>query len=180
MTPSASAATSAVTSHEMVPSPEACGRLARAAPNAGAFARVIVDSSKRPSYAAFLRSVPGCDPYYVHLIREPRASAYSWQSRRYQSAQGQGVEVTRRGPLDSTLRWSILNLESEGLLQIVQEVPGFRVEFGLLFDKNAVHGRLELRRRWMLATAPARASRVSRESAESVSGNPLAPTRARL
>lgn len=35
-------------------------------------ARVIVDSSKRPSYAAFLRSVPGIDPYYIHLVREPR------------------------------------------------------------------------------------------------------------
>lgn len=34
-------------------------------------ARVIVDSSKRPSYAAFLRSVPGLDPYYIHLVREP-------------------------------------------------------------------------------------------------------------
>jgi hypothetical protein len=91
--------------------------------------RVIVDSSKRPSYAAFLRTVPGCDPYYVHLVREPRASAYSWQSRRYQSAQGQGTEVARRGSLDATLRWSILNLESEGLLHAVGGARGVRLRY---------------------------------------------------
>lgn len=91
-------------------------------------ARVIVDSSKRPSYAAFLRGVPGCDPYYVHLVREPRASAYSWQSRRYESARGNG-EVTRRGPLDATLRWSLLNLESEGLLHAVGATRGITTRY---------------------------------------------------
>lgn len=80
-------------------------------------ARVIVDSSKRPSYAAFLRSVPGIDPYFVHLVREPRASAYSWQNRRHQSSLGAGREVTRRGALDSTLRWDLLNLGSEAIVR---------------------------------------------------------------
>ena len=79
-------------------------------------ARVIVDSSKRPSYAAFLRSVPGVDPYYIHLVREPRASAYSWQNRRHQSSQGKGEEVIRRGALDATLRWDLLNLGSEAII----------------------------------------------------------------
>ena len=72
---------------------------------------VIVDSSKRPSYAAFIKVLEGCDPYFVHLVRDPRASAYSWHTRRYASAQGS--EVTRRNALDSTLRWDLLNLGSE-------------------------------------------------------------------
>ena len=80
-------------------------------------ARVIVDSSKRPSYAAFLRSVPGLDPYYIHLVREPRASAYSWRSRRHESSQGGGQEVTRRGALDATLRWDLLNLGSDAIIR---------------------------------------------------------------
>ena len=72
---------------------------------------VIVDSSKRPSYAAFIRALDGCDPYFVHLIRDPRASAYSWHTRRYASAQGN--EVRRRNALDSTIRWNLLNVGSE-------------------------------------------------------------------
>lgn len=92
-------------------------------------ARVIVDSSKRPSYAAFLRTVPGCDPYYVHLVREPRASAYSWQNRRYESARSSGVEVTRRGALDATLRWDLLNLGSEGLLRTVGTGRGMTMRY---------------------------------------------------
>jgi hypothetical protein len=75
-------------------------------------ANVIVDSSKRPSFAAFLRHVPGISLRFLHLVRDPRASAYSWRERRHESATP-GAEVTRRGALDSTLRWSILNTEAE-------------------------------------------------------------------
>ena len=78
-------------------------------------ARVIVDSSKRPSYAAFVKHLDGCDPYFVHLVRDPRASAYSWHTRKYASAFG--AEVHRRGALDSTLRWTLLNMGSEVLLR---------------------------------------------------------------
>lgn len=72
---------------------------------------VIVDSSKRPSYAAFIKVLGGCDPYFVHLVRDPRASAYSWHARKYASAHGN--EVTRRNALDSTIRWDLLNAGSE-------------------------------------------------------------------
>ena len=77
-------------------------------------ARVIVDSSKRPSYGAFLRAVPAISVRYVHLVRDPRASAHSWKERRYESTTS-GAEVRRRGALDSTLRWDLLNLEAEVL-----------------------------------------------------------------
>ena len=75
-------------------------------------ARVIVDSSKRPVYGAFLRSIPTLSVRYVHLVRDPRASAHSWKQRRYDSATP-GAEVKRRGALDSTVRWDLLNIEAE-------------------------------------------------------------------
>ncbi|MGH2806089.1 MAG: sulfotransferase [Actinomycetota bacterium] len=78
---------------------------------------VIVDSSKRPSYAAFIRRLEDCDPYFIHLARDPRASAYSWLGRRYVSPHG--GEVPRRNAIDSTLRWNLLNLGSETLLKRV-------------------------------------------------------------
>lgn len=74
-------------------------------------AEVVVDSSKRPSYGAFIKVLRDCDPYFVHLVRDPRASAYSWHARRYASAHG--AEVTRRNAFDSTLRWDLLNVGSE-------------------------------------------------------------------
>lgn len=80
-------------------------------------ATVIVDSSKRPSYAAVVRSISDCDLYCVHMLRDPRASAYSWANRRHASVFKGQQEVKRRGALDSTVRWSILNIEAEILLR---------------------------------------------------------------
>ena len=86
-------------------------------------ASVIVDSSKRPSYGAVLRHVFGSDVYWLHLIRDPRASAHSWGHSRHASVFGQDTEVQRRGPIDSTIRWDILNLEAEALQR---KVPAYR------------------------------------------------------
>jgi len=42
-------------------------------------ARVLIDSSKRPTEAAVLRLLPGIDPYLLHLVRDPRGVAMSMQ-----------------------------------------------------------------------------------------------------
>jgi hypothetical protein len=42
----------------------------------------IVDSSKSPAYAALLNRMPGIDLRIVHLVRDPRATAYSSMRRR--------------------------------------------------------------------------------------------------
>jgi hypothetical protein len=78
-------------------------------------ARVIVDTSKRPSYGMFLQHVAGCEPYYVQIVRDPRASAHSWKTRRYVGSSGD--KVTRRGAADATLRWDLLNLGAEATLR---------------------------------------------------------------
>ena len=44
-------------------------------------ARVVVDTSKRTGDAALLRLVPGIQPYVLHVVRDPRAVAYSWSHR---------------------------------------------------------------------------------------------------
>jgi hypothetical protein len=44
-------------------------------------ARVIVDTSKRAGDAALLRLLPGVDPYYIQVVRDPRAVVYSWNRR---------------------------------------------------------------------------------------------------
>jgi len=42
-------------------------------------ARVIVDTTKIPGESAVLPLLPGIEPYFVHLVRDPRAVAYSWR-----------------------------------------------------------------------------------------------------
>lgn len=88
---------------------------------------VIIDSSKRPSYAAFIRLLAGCDPYFVHLARDPRASAYSWASRRYESVHGD--EVKRRKAFDATVRWDMLNIGSEAVLRKVPRDHRLRLRY---------------------------------------------------
>lgn len=69
-------------------------------------ARVIVDSSKFASDAALLPHT-GITPAYVHLIRDPRAVAWSWlQPKRY---------TGRRGAIDSTWHWTGFNLAAEAV-----------------------------------------------------------------
>ncbi|MDQ4065703.1 MAG: sulfotransferase [Actinomycetota bacterium] len=92
-------------------------------------ANVIVDSSKRPSYAAVVRLLPRCDLYAIHLIRDPRASAYSWATSHHASVFGDGAQVRRRNALDSTIRWNVLNLEAELVLRRLGPQRGMRVRY---------------------------------------------------
>jgi hypothetical protein len=74
-------------------------------------ARVIVDSSKRPSDAALLRLLPNVDPFVVHLVRDPRAVAYSWQRERIEpDATRNAEQMPTRSMLLSTRVWVELNL----------------------------------------------------------------------
>ncbi|MBV9446699.1 MAG: sulfotransferase [Streptosporangiaceae bacterium] len=41
-------------------------------------ARVLVDTTKIPGESALLPHLAGIEPYYVHLVRDPRAVAGSW------------------------------------------------------------------------------------------------------
>lgn len=66
---------------------------------------VIVDSSKFPAEAAALLGMPELDVRVLHLVRDPRATAYSWRrAKEYIPAMG----VWR-----STAYWTGFNLASE-------------------------------------------------------------------
>jgi hypothetical protein len=41
-------------------------------------ARVVVDSSKSPAYARLLQNDPRIDLHVLHLVRDPRATTWSW------------------------------------------------------------------------------------------------------
>jgi hypothetical protein len=67
---------------------------------------VIVDSSKSPTYAYILGRVPGIELSVVHLLRDPRATSYSWSVDPHFHR--------TRGPAFGA-RWTLWNLELEAL-----------------------------------------------------------------
>ena len=85
------------------------GRLYRAARDVTG-ARVLIDSSKRPSDAALLELLPGVEPFYLHLVRDPRAVAYSWKRKKRQHDTAAPAEMLTHGTVDNALNWMIWNL----------------------------------------------------------------------
>jgi hypothetical protein len=76
---------------------------------------VIVDSSKWPSHAALLRLVPNVEPVYVHLVRDPRAVAYSWS----RAKPGPDRDIPPCGTLFSSAKWVQWNLACEQITRAV-------------------------------------------------------------
>lgn len=79
--------------------------------------RVIVDTSKFPSYAFVLQNLPSVELYVLHLVRDPRAVAYSWESRLKAKLDKDGSNklMTSHGFAKSSLVWGEWNLATEKL-----------------------------------------------------------------
>lgn len=69
-------------------------------------ARVVVDSSKWPTYAFLLNQVPSIDLHVLHLVRDPRACAHSW-TRRKQAEPGRFLD--QQGAVYTTSYWVVWN-----------------------------------------------------------------------
>jgi Sulfotransferase family len=82
-------------------------------------ARVIVDSSKLPSYGAVLRTLPGVEVSVLHLVRDPRAVAYSWRRKRPLTDGAKRRLMARQSLVKSGLVWQVDNMLSRRLLDTV-------------------------------------------------------------
>lgn len=73
--------------------------------------RVIVDSSKFPSHGHVLSLIPDIDLYILHLVRDPRAVAFSWRKKtRYQPGESGGQRYMHRlSPANSSVHWLVRN-----------------------------------------------------------------------
>jgi hypothetical protein len=92
-------------------------------------ARVVVDSSKIPADAALLPLLPGVDPYYVQLVRDPRAVAFSWARVKDHRDPNAPAVMVRHGTLDSGANWTTWNLLAEGLARKVGPGRFLRVRY---------------------------------------------------
>lgn len=68
----------------------------------------IVDSSKHPVYGALLQQQADIDMYLVHLIRDPRAVAFSWQRKKFMPDSKSYFRT--RGPMETAIMWLTWNL----------------------------------------------------------------------
>lgn len=79
--------------------------------------RVIVDSTKVPTHAYVLSLIPDVELHVIHLIRDPRAVAFSWSRKKLYSGLDEAGPryIRRRSPIDSSVHWVTRNLLAEHL-----------------------------------------------------------------
>jgi hypothetical protein len=78
-------------------------------------AGVIVDSSKRWTYAVLLSLLPFADLRVVHLVRDSRAVAYSWTRSKESPAVVGGRLMPRISPAQTSRNWSLRNYSYDSL-----------------------------------------------------------------
>ena len=89
--------------------------------------RVVVDSSKRAQDAAVLAGLADVDHYVLHMVRDPRAVAFSWGRRDKAIRVAEGTRpMGTRGLLSSVSRWTENGLGASALRR---KVPADRWMF---------------------------------------------------
>jgi len=82
-------------------------------------ASLVVDTSKLPHLAALLAGAAEVDHYVLHVVRDPRAVAFSWQRQKaLPVANGMATMVTM-GSVASVRNWSKASLAAELLRRYV-------------------------------------------------------------
>ena len=72
-------------------------------------AHVIVDSSKLPPYALLLSGLPGIELYVLQVVRDSRATAFSWRRRKQLLDFGDEQLMPRQPLWKSSLLWLCWN-----------------------------------------------------------------------
>ena len=105
---------------------------------------IIVDTSKLPVYGYLLRFVPGIDLHTVHLVRDPRAVAFSWRRKKLLENAGGGIYIDRHSLLKSGLQWSLMNHLSEKLLAQHGRYTRIKYENFVLGPETELSGLLKM------------------------------------
>ena len=133
---------------------------------------VVIDSSKEPQYALLLSRSPGFDISAVHLVRDARGVAYSWQRvRRRPEIHWANQSMLRRGVTRASQEWVRANLLAEVLRTRADHYVQMRYEDLVEAPEEAIRSvRLVGRDPGSLVTGIALGNS---ERWHSVSGNPV-------
>ena len=96
--------------------PTQLGRLYRATADVTG-AQVIIDSSKPPTYGWFVGTLPDIELSVIHLVRDPRATAFSWQRPKAAIDRPSGGLMPNKPPWKSVLSWDLWNTATELLFR---------------------------------------------------------------
>ncbi len=90
---------------------------------------ILVDSSKAASHAWALSHAPGVELHVLHVVRDPRAVAYSKQRKRPKpDVPEKTTYLPRRGAVNSTRRWIVSNLLTSSLAAVAASYTVLRYE----------------------------------------------------
>lgn len=70
----------------------------------------IVDSSKLPPYARLVGRLPRVDMYVIHVVRDPRATAFSWGRAKATRDTADNATMPRLSIMRSSIIWLLWNL----------------------------------------------------------------------
>lgn len=88
---------------------------------------ILIDSTKSPAGAALLLQLP-FDVSFIHLVRDPRATGFSWQRRTVSDLKGTRL-MTRIGYARNALSWLYWNLVAELIRRRVNPDAWLRVRY---------------------------------------------------
>jgi UDP-N-acetylglucosamine transferase subunit ALG13 len=153
---------------------DALGRVYRAIAEVGG-ARVVIDTSKIPTHALLARKVPNLDLRVIHLVRDSRGVALSWQKHASRPQASGAQPMPRYGPMAAGGRYVLYNLQTHLLGALGRPYVLSRYE-DLVANPSAELGRIL---RAVVPEADAEAlpflddSRVHLEVDHTVDGNPM-------
>lgn len=127
-------------------------------------ASVIVDTSKIPGEAALLPCLDGVRPYFVHLVRDPRAVAESWREPK--------DYVYAMSASKSTAYWHGFNLASAAIIRRYQDRSVFLRYEDFIADPAAVIDALLRLCETDPAANPVRGRTIDLHPNHTVTGNP--------
>ena len=78
---------------------------------------LVVDTSKLPTYTHIVGELDGIDLSVVHLVRDPRATAYSWGRRKPLADGARAATMERQSPARSAMLWNVWNITARQLWQ---------------------------------------------------------------
>lgn len=90
---------------------------------------VVVDSSKRPHDAAVIAALPDISHYVLHVVRDPRAVAYSWRRAKSFTVSGQTRTMGTRRLGGSVTRWNTNSWGAELLRRRIPEERWLRLRY---------------------------------------------------
>lgn len=70
---------------------------------------LVVDSSKLPPYGLLVDGLPGVETRVLHLVRDPRATAFSWRRRKGLDGPGDKRLMSRPPLAKAALLWLVWN-----------------------------------------------------------------------